>query len=110
MGAEDKTIGLSVLTEALRSEIDRMQTDLASQGKDPVLELDEAKIELTVGIEISGERAADVGFKVFGIGFGASATDGEKSVNTHKFTLVLKPPLDGNGRPMRPGVASHETS
>jgi Trypsin-co-occurring domain 2 len=94
MAKADNTVSLSALVAALRDEIDIMQDHLAASGKEALLKIDSAEVEISFGVEESTSAKGGISFKVFGIGFDGGGDTAAKNLVQQKLVLKLVPIAD----------------
>jgi len=90
MPSTEPPVTLSSLVAALRSEIDAMQANLAQSGRDALLSIETAEVEISFGVERSGSAKGGFSLKVFDIGFEAGADNGWNNLAQHKLKLTLR--------------------
>lgn len=101
MAAMSSQIGLVDVVQALRSELARASTQAAdAEVRFPVGQI---TLEFQVGVTRSAEAQGGVRFWVLELG----ASAGVATESVQKVTIVLEPPVDSYGRPIK--VAAGET-
>ncbi|MEV0565218.1 trypco2 family protein [Dactylosporangium sp. NPDC050588] len=93
-------IGLVETLDQIRRELS--EAALAAQGADVQFPVGQVTLELQVGVTRSGE--ANAGVNVWVLGLGASGQYSKESV--HTITVVLDPPVDAQGRPIKVAAAA----
>lgn len=86
----DSEFELAEVIESLRQQLRNAQ--IKGAGQIPRFQVDEAEVELKVGVTDKGE--AGLNFKVFGVGFDAKASLATEAVQTIKLKLR---PTDPDG-------------
>lgn len=90
-------IGLAEALEVLRSELESARQK--SAGRPVQFPVETLTVELKVGVTKSADGKA--GFRVPFLGAELSGSAGYASESVHKVTLVLGPPVDQDGNPIK---------
>ncbi len=101
---EPEGIGLDEALEILRSELASAREKAA--GKPVQFPIESLTVELKVGVTRSVDGKA--GFKVPFIGAELGASGGRASESVQTVTVVLGPPIDEGGQPIRVSSASDQ--
>src|SRR4051794_18037821 len=104
MTDETDGIGLADALEALRVELALARTKAI--GKDIQFPIETLTVELKVGVTRSAEGKA--GFKVPFVGAELGGSAGYDRETLQTVTLVMGPPVDRDGRPVKVGQASQQ--
>jgi hypothetical protein len=95
-------IGLVDVVQALRAELARASA--LAVGSDVQFPVGQVTLEFQVGVTRSAEASGGVRFWVLELG----ASAGLASESVQKVTIVLEPPVDAAGRPIKVGSGSAE--
>jgi hypothetical protein len=102
MGRMSSEIGLVDVVQALRTELARASSEAVDA---PVqFPVGQVTLEFQVGVTRSAEAKGGVRFWVLELG----ASAGVASESVQKVTIVLEPPVDADGRPIKVGAAGEE--
>lgn len=98
--------GLANVLRALRIELDAAQKNLAESGKEPLLFLKGAEVELAFTMEKSASGKGGIKFKVWGLEIGGDADVARKSTVVHRIKIDLEPGADTTKPPTGPSSTS----
>jgi hypothetical protein len=101
---EPEGIGLAEALEVLRSELASARERAA--GKPVQFPIERLTVELKVGVSKSADGKA--GFRVPFLGAELGGSGGYASESVQTLTLVLGPPVDESGRPIKVASVSEQ--
>jgi Trypsin-co-occurring domain 2 len=91
MALTETEISLPELAAALRRDLEKAQANLQAGGKEAILNLESAEIELNISIGTTKGGGGGVNLSVLGVGVSGGGKYEGTTATGHKLKLVLKP-------------------